>query len=129
LVHGILVLLDALGTKLTEKEDLKERIRNFDLVDDRLNNDINILRADLERHHYSHLISSGTIYDNFQIFLPIDIDNTPYVDMTGKNDWYWSLVSIGNLLIDVFRHALSHRIPLEAVLPLVMGKKVKQIDC
>jgi hypothetical protein len=66
----------------------------------------------VENGGYNSMISSGFIYDNFQIFLPIDIHFPAYVDMTGKNDWYWNLTYIGNLLIDIFRYALSLNTPL-----------------
>ena len=94
------------------KEELKEKVNNFDLIDERLNNDINIFKDKLERNRYNDLISFGTIYDNFQIFLPLDINIPRYVDYTGKNDWYWSLIIVGNLLIDFFRDGICHRIPL-----------------
>jgi hypothetical protein len=122
LVYGILVLLDALGTKAGTKEDLKQKVSNFDLIDDRLNSDIMVLSQKLESRGYNHLIYSGTIYDNFQIFLPINIDHHKFVDMTGKNDWYWSLTIMGNLLIDFFRHAICHRIPLRGCITSGYGE-------
>jgi hypothetical protein len=57
------VLLDALGTKAGTKEDLKQKVSNFDLIDDRLNSDIMILSQKLQSNGYDHLIYSGTIYD------------------------------------------------------------------
>jgi hypothetical protein len=82
LVYGIDVLLDALGTKVSVKEELKEKVNNFDLIDDRLNKDTNI-RDKLQSKGYNDLISSGTTYDNFQIFLPLDINIPGYVGL----DW------------------------------------------
>jgi hypothetical protein len=122
LVYGIYVLLDALGTKVNVKEELKEKVNNFDLIDNRLNKDINILRDKLQSKGYNDLISSGTIYDNFQIFLPLDIIILGYVDWTGKNDWYWSLITVGNLLIDFFRDAICHRIPLRGCIASGYGE-------
>jgi hypothetical protein len=83
-VNGILVLLDALGTSGISRQDLNEKVKNFDQVDERVSKDISILSRDLERHHFNNRIFSGTIYDNFQIFLPIDIHNPSFVDMTGN---------------------------------------------
>jgi hypothetical protein len=76
------VLLDALGTKVSVKEELKEKVNNFDLIEDRLNKDM--LRDKLQSKGYNDLISSGTIYDNFQIFLPLDINIPGYVDWIEK---------------------------------------------
>ena len=122
MADGILVLLDALGTSGISGQDLKEKVKDFDLVDERVSKDISILSHDLEQHHFSNLIFSGTIYDNFQIFLPIDVNNSSFVDVTGKNDWYWSLISIGNLLIDVFRYALFHNIPIRGCITSGYGE-------
>ena len=116
------MLLDALGTKVSVKEELKEKVNNFDLLDDRLNNDIMILRHKLQSKGYDDLISSGTIYDNFQIFLPLDINHPGFVDLTVKNDWYWGLIIVGNLLIDFFRDAICHRIPLRGCITSGYGE-------
>lgn len=128
MVKGILVLLDALGTKVPE-DKLKEKVRNFDLVDDKFKNNIEILQKNLNYLRYNDLIYSGTIYDNFQIFLESDIQAASYVDMTGKNDWYWSLILIGELLIDIFRYALSCKIPLRGCITSGIGEisKTKRI--
>jgi hypothetical protein len=128
LVKGILVLLDALGTKVPN-DRLKEKVRNFDLVDDRVNSDINILQQNLNSHSRNDLVHSGTIYDNYQIFLESDIRAPSYVDMTGKTDWYWSLIMIGELLIDIFRYALSLKIPLRGCITSGIGEisKTKRI--
>ncbi|MGC1931851.1 MAG: hypothetical protein WA667_23015, partial [Candidatus Nitrosopolaris sp.] len=72
MVAGILVLLDALGTQENDHEKLKEKVRNFDLVDQRIEENISILRQKLENAGYNSVIYSGFIYDNIQIFLPID---------------------------------------------------------
>jgi hypothetical protein len=125
LVYGILVLLDALGTKANSNQGLEEKVKNFDLVDDRFKRDVDILVANLRKHGYNSLISSGTIYDNFQIFLPIDNPNPKFADHTGKNNWYWSLVHIGQLLIDVFRYALSNNIPLWGCITSGYGERSK----
>lgn len=106
------MLLDTLGTKVSTKEQLKEKVNNFDLIDERLKKDIDTLKDNLHRKGFDNLISSGTIYDNYQIFLPFKINIPGWVDMTGKNDWYWNLITVGNLLIDLFRDAICHGIPL-----------------
>ena len=125
MVYGILVLIDALGTQENDQEKLKEVVSNFDLVDERIKNNISILGQKLENAGYKSMISSGFIYDNFQIFLPTDINIPKYVDMTGKNDWYWNLIFIGNLLIDIFRYALSLNVPLRGCITSGDGEKTK----
>lgn len=35
-----------------------------------------------------------------------------YVDYTGKNDFWWNVITMGNLSIDIFRYALVNNIPL-----------------
>ncbi|MGC2572068.1 MAG: hypothetical protein WA364_11205 [Candidatus Nitrosopolaris sp.] len=47
MVYGIYVLLDALGTRVSVKEELKEKVNNFDLIDDSPNNDIKILKRQI----------------------------------------------------------------------------------
>jgi hypothetical protein len=125
LVAGILVLIDALGIQENDQEKLKEIVSNFDLVDDRIKHNISILGQKLENAGYNSMISSGFIYDNFQIFLPIDIGFPKYVDMTGKNDWYWNLIFIGNMLIDIFRYALSLNVPLRGCITSGHGEITK----
>ena len=125
MVYGILVLIDALGTQENDQKKLKEVVSNFDLVDERIKNNISILGQKLENAGYKSMISSGFIYDNFQIFLPTDINIPKYVDMTGKNDWYWNLIFIGNLLIDIFRYALSLNVPLRGCITSGHGEKTK----
>lgn len=123
MVAGILVLVDALGTQQNDQEKLKEKVRNFNLVDQRVKENIVILRQKLEYRGYPSMISSGFIFDNIQIFLPIDINFPVHVDMTGKNnDWYWSLIIMGNLLIDFFRHAMCHGIPLRGCITSGYGE-------
>jgi hypothetical protein len=107
------------------KEELKQKVINFDLIDDRLNSEIIVLSQKLQSNGYDHLIYSGTIYDNFQIFLPININHPQFVDMTGKNDWYWSLIIMGNLLIDFFRHAMCLKIPLRGCITSGYGERSK----
>ncbi len=44
------LLLDALGTRIAHNEDLKSKIQNIDLVDDRLNKDVKFFVA-IYQHH------------------------------------------------------------------------------
>jgi hypothetical protein len=63
---------------------LKEKVRNFDLVDERIEENISILSKKLENAGYNSVVYSKFIYDNIQIFLPIDINFPVHVDMTGE---------------------------------------------
>jgi hypothetical protein len=112
MVQGVLVLLDALGSKMTLNENLDDKIRNFELVDKTIQEGVKKLRDDLGRFDYDNLVTSGSIYDNFQIFLPFVNKNPAYVDMTGKNNWYRNLISTGNLGIQIMRFSLSKNVPL-----------------
>ncbi len=111
MVYGVLLLLDALGTQVSDNE-LESKVLNFDKVDQKIKKDTKRLRFKLGSYGYNSLIISGSIYDNFQIFLPFDLHIPRYVDYTGKNDFWWNIITMGNLSIDIFRYALVNNIPL-----------------
>jgi hypothetical protein len=87
-------------------------MRDFELVDKTIQEGVTKLRDDLGRFDYDNLVTSGSTYDNFQIFLPFVNKNLAYVDMTGKNNWYRNLISMGNLGIQIMRFSLSKNVPL-----------------
>jgi hypothetical protein len=111
LVYGVLVLLDALGTRVTG-DDLKRRIKVFDDLDARVASDIETVKDKLNTYGYSDLIYSGTIFDSFQIFIPVSNNKPDYVDLTGRNEFYWTIITFGELLKDIFRYSLANNIPL-----------------
>lgn len=63
LVAGILVLLDALGTQENDHKKLKEKVRNFNLVVQRIEQNISILRQKLENAGYNSVIYPGNESD------------------------------------------------------------------
>lgn len=122
MVQGVLVLLDALGSKTLPNENLENKVRKFDLVDESIKKCISTLRDNLGRYNYDNLIISGAIYDNFQVFLPFRNKNSAHVDMTGKNNCYYNLISMGNLVIQILRLSLSHNIPLRGCIASGYGE-------
>jgi hypothetical protein len=96
--YGVIALLDALGTKDSHRaertEVLKER---WDRLDEKFRNYISRLRSNLALRKYNNCISSTQVYDNFQIFLPVD--ETFYhgpIDLSGRNSLWWTVHHIGD---------------------------------
>jgi hypothetical protein len=110
MIYGVLVLLDALGTKVGS-EEMENKVFSFDMVDQKIKTDTKKLKLKLGSYGYNNLLISGSIYDNIQIFLPIDLHIPGHIDCTGKNDLWWSIIIMGTLLIDIFRYALVNKTP------------------
>jgi hypothetical protein len=108
MIYGVLALLDALGTQVCS-EEIESKVSNFDKVDQKINKDTKKLRLKLGSYSYNNLLISGSIYDNVKIFLPVDLHIHGYIDCSGKNDLWWSIIIMGNLLIDIFRYALVNK--------------------
>lgn len=112
MIYGVLALLDGLGTKVHKPEELERKISSFDKVDLKIKENVKKLVSKLGSRGYNSLLISGLIYDNIQIFLPVDLPVHGPVDLSGKNGLWWGLMSMGELLIDIFRYSLVNEIPL-----------------
>ncbi|MGA9842920.1 MAG: hypothetical protein WBP64_03050 [Nitrososphaeraceae archaeon] len=112
MIHGVLTLLDALGTTSSKGEDLEFKIKGLDKLDRKIRKNIRTLSSKLGIYGYNNALISVSIYDNIQIFLPTDLLVRNFTDMSGKNPLWWTIVTIGELMIDVFRYALINGVPL-----------------
>ena len=112
MIHGVLTLLDALGTTSSKGEDLEFKIKGLDKLDRKIRKNIRTLSSKLGIYGYNNALISVSIYDNIQIFLPTDLLVLNFTDMSGKNPLWWTIVTIGELMIYVFRYALINGVPL-----------------
>jgi hypothetical protein len=85
----------------------------------KFSNYVNILKSSLALHNYNNRISSTQLYDNFQIFLPVDESfyHGP-INLTGRNSLWWTIHHMGELLIPLFRFALIQNIPLRGCISI-----------
>jgi hypothetical protein len=120
-VYGVLVLLDALGSQVTGHE-LKRKITDFNKIDQRVKNDIKVVKRKLAYYRYPDLVTYGILYDNMQIFIPIGSNMTEFVDNSGKNDFYWTSIILGELLKDIFRYSLALGLPLRGCISSGYGE-------
>jgi hypothetical protein len=105
--YCVLALLDALNTKGIKDDILLE---SWNRIDDTMSICIKKLQKDLKLHFYRHDLKLGQIFDNIQIVLPVDNPITSYTDLTGRNSLWWSIIHLGDLLIDLFRFAITNKI-------------------
>ena len=77
--YGIVVLLDALGTRQRIIKDLDSYITDWELVINKLQINIQKLNQGLSLRNYKSEIKMKDIFDNIQVFYPID-DLTDSID-------------------------------------------------
>jgi hypothetical protein len=107
---GIVILLDALGTRQRLLDDIDKFLADWDLVLTRLKENIDKLEQELSGHRYRIGIRSKDIFDNIQLFYPLDDPHTEYVDLTGSNSIWWSLQHSAELLTNLIRYAITKNI-------------------
>lgn len=88
---GIVILPNALGTRQRLVDDIDKFLADWDLVLTRLKENIDKLEQELSGHRYRIGIRLKDIFDNIQLFYPVDHPRTEYVDLTGGNSIWWSL--------------------------------------
>jgi hypothetical protein len=122
---GIVILLNALGTRQRLVDDIDIFLADWDLVLTRLKENIDKLEQELSGHKYRIGIRSKDIFDNIQLFYPVDDPHTEYIDLTGSNSIWWSLqYSAGISAMRVlnnkayvssprYRHFVKYRIPIK----------------
>jgi hypothetical protein len=108
--YGIVILLDALGTRQRIKKDLDSYITDWELVINKLQTNIQKLNQGLSLRNYKSGIRMKDIFDNIQVFYPIDNPVTTHVDLSGDNSLWWSLQHSADLLINFFQYALTKKI-------------------
>ena len=107
---GIVILLDALGTRQRLVDDIDKFLADWDLVLTRLKENIDKLEQELSGHRYRIGIRSKDIFDNIQLFYPVSDPRTEYVDLTESNSIWWSLQHSAELLTNVVRYAITKNI-------------------
>ena len=108
--YGIVILIDVLGTRQRISKDLDSYITDWELVINKLQTNIQKLNQGLSLRNYKSGIRMKDIFDNIQIFYPIDNPVTTYVDLSGDNSLWWSLQHSADLLINFFQYALTKNI-------------------
>ena len=108
--YGIVILLDALGTRQRIIKDLDSYITDWELVINKLQTNIQKLNQGLSLRNYKSGIIMKDIFDNIQIFYPIDNPVTTHVDFSGDNSLWWSLQHSADLLINFFQYVLTKKI-------------------
>ena len=82
---GIVILLDVLGARQRLIEDIDKYLIDWDLVLNRLQENVCILKNHLSDRGYRTGIRTKDIFDNIQIFFPTDDPRIKHVDLTGSN--------------------------------------------
>jgi hypothetical protein len=80
---GIIILLDALGTRQRILDDIDKFLTDWDLVLNRLEENVRKLEQQLSGS-YRIGIKTKDIFDNIQMFYPVDDPHTEYTDLTGR---------------------------------------------
>ena len=107
---GIVILLNALGTRQRLLDDIDIFLADWDLVLTRLKENIDKLGQELSGHKYRIGIRSKDIFDNIQLFYPVDDPRTEHVDLTGSNSIWWTLQHSAELLTNLIRYAITKNI-------------------
>jgi hypothetical protein len=115
---GIVILLDALGTRQRIIDDIDKFLIDWDLVLNRLEENVHRFENELSGHGYRIGIKTKDIFDNIQIFYPTDDPHTEYVDLTGSNSIWWSLQHSAELLTNLVRYAITKNIFLRGCISM-----------
>jgi hypothetical protein len=110
--YGIVILLDALGTRKRIQEDVAGFLTDWGSVLDRLEEDAKVLEQQLSRRGLRIGIKIKDIFDNVQIFYPVDDPHTLFVDLSGGNSLWWTIQHSGEMLTSVIRYAITRGIYL-----------------
>ncbi len=105
--YGVVVLLEGLGTRKRIQKDIDRFLADWDNVLKRLEANVKILESELGQNGYRTGIRVNDIFDNVQIFYPVDNPHTSYVDLTGSNSIWWSIQHTGDLLVNLIRYAVT----------------------
>jgi hypothetical protein len=108
--YGVVILLDALGTRERIQDDVDRFLIDWDSVLKQLEVNVGILEQQLVRNGYRTGIRIKDIFDNIQIFYPTDDPHTAYIDLTGSNSLWWSIQHSAELLTNLIRYAMTRGI-------------------
>jgi hypothetical protein len=115
---GIVILLDVLGTRQRLIEDIDKYLIDWDLVLNRLQENVCILKNHLSDRGYRTGIRTKDIFDNIQIFFPTDDPRIKHVDLTGSNPIWWSLQHSAELLTNLIRYGITKNIFLRGCISM-----------
>jgi hypothetical protein len=115
---GIVILVDALGTRQRLLDDIDKYLADWNSVLNKLGENIRILEYHLSSRGFRIGIKSKDIFDNIQIFYPTDDPYTEYVDLTGNNPIWWSLQHSAELLTNLVRYAITKNIFLRGCMSM-----------
>lgn len=107
--YGLVILLDSLGTRNRIIQDIDSFVSDWNSVVTKLEDNIHSLEDRLAGRFRTG-IRARDIFDNIQIFYPIDNPVTPYVDLIGSNAIWWTLQHSAELLINLIRFGITRRI-------------------
>lgn len=107
---GIIILLDSLGTRQKILDDIDKFLTNWNLVLNRLEENVRLLEQELSGKDYRIGIKTKDIFDNIQIFYPTDDPHTKYIDLSGNNSLWWSIQSSADLLTNIVRYGITRNI-------------------
>jgi hypothetical protein len=105
--YGVVILLDALGTRERIQDDIDSFLIDWDSVLKQLEVNVRILEQELVRNGYRTGIRIKDIFDNIQIFYPTDDPRTVCIDLTGSNSLWWSIQHSAELLTNLIRYAMT----------------------
>jgi hypothetical protein len=115
---GVVILLDALGTRERIIDNVDEFLTDWDLVLKRLEQNVCILEQKLASEGFKTGIKTKDIFDNIQIFYPTDDPQTEYNNFTGSNHIWWSLQHSAELLTNLIRYAITKNIHLRGCISM-----------
>lgn len=113
-----MILLDALGTHQRILDDINQFLADWDSVLSRLDENIKILEQYLSRDGYKTGIKTKDIFDNIQIFFPIDDPHTEYINLSGDTPIWWTLQHSADLLTNLIRYGITKNIYLRGCISM-----------
>jgi hypothetical protein len=109
--YGVVILLDALGTRERIVDDVDKFLADWDSVLKRLEENILTLEKNLSSKGIRIGIKIKDIFDNIQVFYPTDDPHTELRDLTGSNHIWWSIQHSAELLTNLIRFGITRNIP------------------
>ena len=105
---GIIVLLDALGIKgIWNRRDPSEVMETWNVLRNEYEVGMQLLSNDLRDHGYSKRLRFVAFSDTIIISLPVE--TRPVGSDRGRIPLWWTIISMGEVLIRLFRQSLGHR--------------------
>jgi len=115
---GVVILLDVLGTRQRLIDDIDKFLVDWDSVLKRLEENVRILEQHLSGKGFRIGIKAKDIFDNIQIFYPIDDPYTEYIDLTGSNHIWWSIQLSADLLANLVCYGITRNIYLRGCISM-----------